>query len=84
MKKYYEIRDAKTNEVLVDRLSGEQALDVFEVYQNYFGVGNIKLAHYEVADKPISISRTYENKAAQEYKKDYILYFEKLIIMGNI
>ena len=84
MKSPVKIRDAKTNEVLVDNLPTERALDVFEAYQNYFGVGSVKISHYEVQDVKHNISRTYENKQAQEYKKEYILYFEELYIMGNI
>lgn len=89
MKKYYEIREAKTNEVLVDKLSSEddkikQTLAMFEAYQDYYGVDNVKLTHYEEEDKPLNILRTYENKAAREYKREYTLYVEELYIMGNL
>lgn len=82
--KFYEIREAKTNELLVDGLSGEQALEMFEVYQNYFGIGNVYITHYIVPKNKTHISRTYENKRAQEYKNDFIALFEELQIIGNI
>ena len=82
--KKYEIREARTNELLVDNLTGEQALEMFEVYQNYFGVGSVYITHYEVPQPSLSVLRTYESKRAQDYKNDFILLIAELQEMGNI
>ena len=84
MDKFYEIREARSNDLLVDGLSSEQALKMFEIYQNYYGVGSVYITHYVVPKSTIKNPRTFENKRAQEYKNEFILLFAELQEMGNL
>lgn len=78
MDKNFEIRDAYTNEVLVDKLSPIEALEAFELYQNYFGERAVIMTCNHEPERRHYISRK------QEYKNEYISYFAELQQMGNL
>ena len=82
--KKYEIREARTNELLADELTEEKALELFMAYQNFYGVGSVYITSYIVPHHTMSISRTLENKRAQDYKNDFILLYAELQEMGNL
>lgn len=78
MNKVFEIRDAYTNEVLVDKLSPKEAIETFELYQNYFGVHSVIMTHSHEFERSPYISRD------QEYKNEFITYFAVLQLIGNL
>ena len=88
--KKYEIREVGTNELLVplDNLPKDEAFEMFETYQNFFGIGKIYLTHYEAPESEpqpsFKILRTYESKRARDYKDEYIALIAELQEMGNI
>ena len=78
--KKYEIRETGTNELLVDNLTQDRALELFIAYQNFYGVGSIYITEYAVPP----IHRTPHMSRAQNYKNDYRLLFAELQEVGNL
>lgn len=78
MDKIFEIRDAYTNEVLVDKLSPKEAIDTFELYQDFFGKNSVIMTHSHNIERAPHISRE------QEYKNEFVEYFAELQLMGNL
>lgn len=72
------IKDASTMDIVVDNLTPSEAIEVFDLYQEYFGEGSIFMAHNEAPERAPYISR------AQEYKNEFIEYFGVLQEMGNL
>lgn len=77
MLKAYEIWDVNTNELLVDKLTLNEAIEQSAVYMEFFGNG-ITVVKRE--SKPIRQHKTY----AQAYKEAWIEYFGELQLMGNL
>lgn len=76
-KSTYEIWDTDTNEVLVDGLSFDEAVEQSAVYMDFFGNG-VSIAIRES-------HKIYAHKTqAQEYKSAWINYFAELQVMGNL
>lgn len=78
MDKIFEIRDAYTNEVLVDKLSPKEAIEAFKLYQDYFGANSVIMTHCHGLERVPHISRE------QEYKNEFIEYFAELQLIGNL
>ena len=78
MQKIFEIRDARTMELLVDKLSSKEATEIFELYQNFFGENSVVMTRGCEHQKAPYISRE------QEYKNEFINYFAELQLMGNL
>ena len=73
----YEIWDVDTEEILVDNLSFEEAVEQSAVYQQFYGEG-IAVAVRESC-------KVYSHKTpANEYKVAWINYFAMLQAMGNL
>lgn len=76
-KSTYEIWDTDTNEVLVDNLSFDEAVEQSAIYMDFFGE-SVSVAIREAR-------KVYTHKTpAQEYKSAWINYFAKLQVMGNL
>lgn len=73
--KNYEIRDVKTDDVLVYDLSFEEAQETLKFYQEFFG----EQAVYMHKTEPKRNTSTMK-----AYKEDYISYFGVLQKMGNL
>ena len=73
----YEIWDAKTQEILVDGLTFEDAAVQYLTYQEFFGEDIF------VAERKESKMIRHTN-AAQEFKKAWVNYFEELYALGNL
>lgn len=73
--KDYEIRDVKTNDVLVYDLSLEEAKETLKLYQEFFGERAVYMHKAEPQPKTLSVT---------EYKEEYISYFGVLQRMGNL
>lgn len=76
-KSTFEIWDTDTNEILVDNLSFEEAVEQSEVYQQFFGDG-VSVAIRESRKVYTHVT------PAQEYKTAWINYFAELQAMGNL
>lgn len=76
-KSTYEIWDVDTNEVLVDNLSFEDAVEQSAIYEQFFGEG-VCVAIRESCK--VYIPKT----PSQEYKTAWINYFAELQAMGNL
>ena len=75
----YEIWDTTINEILVDNLSFEQAVEQVKTYQDLFGSSTIVVALRQRQHKP-----TIHTTPAQQYKNAWIDYFAELQSMGNL
>jgi hypothetical protein len=74
----FQIRDVFTNEVLVDKLSREEVIKQFKVYEEFFGKDTVYIARYE--EKRCRKVTSWET----EYKDAFIEYFAELQVMGNL
>lgn len=74
----FQIRDVFTNEVLVDKLSREEVIKQFKVYEDFFGKGTVYITRYE--EKKCRKVTSWET----EYKDAFIEYFAELQVMGNL
>lgn len=73
----YAIKDTYTNEFLVDNLTLNKVTKQLKVYKNLYGDHLvITVCGYEPIPKYIS--------RAEEYKQEYINYFNELQQMGNL
>lgn len=77
MLKAYEIWDVNANELLVDKLTFQEAAEQSAVYREFFGNG---IAVIKREDKAVRQRKT----SAQEYKEAWIEYFGELQLMGNL
>ena len=74
----YEIRDAKTNETLVDNLTFDDMAELFAEYQAFFG--DDIYAYYCIDNN----ARTSTVSRELEYKRAWLHYYDELQAMGNI
>ena len=73
----YEIWDINTNDILVDNLSFDDAVEQSAIYQEFFG-DTVCVAFRE--SRKVHTHKT----PAQEYKQAWISYFGELQAMGNL
>ena len=79
--KVYEIHDSITGEVLVDKLTFEEAAEQFETYQNFFGTDAINVCVRRFPNQRQTIKHT---TPGFDYKKEWVNYFAELQLMGNL
>ena len=76
MEEKYDIKEARTQELLCANLSYDEAIDALWLYQDLYGYDVVMVRSEHLKAK-------YHNSAT-EYKLDYIHYFAELQLMGNL
>ena len=76
MEEKYDIKEARTLELLCANLSYDEAIEALWLYQDLYG--------YDVIMVRSECAKTKYQNAATEYKIDYIHYFAELQLMGNL
>lgn len=79
MEEKYDIKEARTLELLCANLSYDEAIEALWLYQDLYGY-DVIMVHSE----EYLCSKAKHKNEATEYKIDYIHYFAELQLMGNL
>lgn len=78
MCKTYEIHNTLTHDILVDNLTFDELAEQFAVYLDYFG------EHITACYREHKNTTTMPTSRAEQYKSEWINYFDELQAMGNL